>query len=48
MNGGKPQSMELQEETLNGHWSTDVKKNIEFFIINDAIFTKLCILGDDT
>lgn len=45
---GKPQSMELDEETIDGHWATNVKNNIEFFIINDAIFTKLCILGDQT
>ena len=45
---GKPQSMELDEKTLDGHWATNVKNDIEFFIINDAIFTKLCILGDDT
>ena len=44
---GKPQSMELDEKTLDGHWSTNIKNNIEFFIINDAIFSKLCILGDD-
>lgn len=44
---GKPQSMELDEKTLNGHWSTNIKNNIEFFIINDAVFSKLCILGDD-
>lgn len=44
---GKPQSMELDEKTLDGHWSTNVKNNIEFFIINDAIFSQLCILGDD-
>ena len=45
--GGKPQSMELDEETLDGHWSTDSKSGMDFFIINDAIFSKLCILGDD-
>ena len=44
---GKPQSMELDENSLQGHWATNNKNNIEFFIINDAIFTKLCILGDD-
>ena len=44
---GKPQSMELDEKTLNGRWSTNIKNDIEFFIINDAIFSKLCILGDD-
>jgi len=45
---GKPQSMELDEESLEGHWATNVKNDMEFFIINDAIFTKLCILGNDT
>ena len=45
---GKPQSMELDENSLNGHWATNPKNNIEFFIINDAIFSKLCILGDQT
>lgn len=44
---GKPQSMELDEENLDGHWSTDSKTGMDFFIINDAIFSKLCILGDD-
>ena len=44
---GKNQSMELDESTLDGHWSYDEKSNMEFFIINDAIFSKLCILGDD-
>lgn len=44
---GKPQSMELDENTLEGHWSTNVKTGMDFFIINDAIFSKLCILGDD-
>ena len=44
---GNGQSMELDEETLNGHWSTNVKDGMNFFIINDAIFSKLCILGED-
>ena len=39
--------MELDEENLDGHWSTDSKSGMDFFIINDAIFSKLCILGDD-
>jgi hypothetical protein len=47
MEAGKPQSMELDEDTLEGHWSTNVKTGMDFFIINDAIFSKLCILGDD-
>ena len=44
---GRPQSMELEEESLDGHWSTNNNTGMEFFIINDAIFTKLCILGED-
>lgn len=44
---GNGQSMELDEETLNGHWSTNIKDGMDFFIINDAIFSKLCILGED-
>ena len=44
---GKPHSMELDEDTVKGHWSTDKKSGLEFFIINDAIFSKLCILGED-
>lgn len=44
---GKGQSMELDPENIDGHWARDDNTGIEFFIINDAIFTKLCILGDD-
>lgn len=44
---GRPQSMELDEDTIDGHWSTDQKTGMDFFIINDAIFSKLCILGED-
>lgn len=44
---GQPQSMELDEETLDGHWANDAKSGMDFFIINDAVFSKLCILGDD-
>ena len=44
---GQPQSMELDDKTLDGHWATDNNLGVEFFIINDAVFSKLCILGDD-
>lgn len=44
---GRPQSMELDEESLDGHWATNNNTGMDFFIINDAIFSKLCILGDD-
>ncbi len=44
---GKGQSMELDSESVDGHWANDVKTGVDFFIINDALFSKLCILGDD-
>jgi hypothetical protein len=44
---GRPHSMELDKETLDGNWSYDSSSNMDFFIINDAIFSKLCILGED-
>ena len=44
---GNPQSMKLHEKTLQGHWSKDVKTQVDFFIINDAIIHNLCILGED-
>lgn len=45
--GGKGQSMELDVDRTDGYWATDENKGIDFFIINDAVFSKLCILGDD-
>lgn len=39
--------MELDPDTVDGHWSTNSKTGMDFFIINDAIFSKLCILGED-
>ena len=47
IDAGRPQSMELDDETLDGHWSTNNNTGMDFFIINDAIFSKLCILGED-
>jgi hypothetical protein len=44
---GNPQSMKLHDETLQGHWSKNVKSGVDFFIINDAIIQNLCILGED-
>ena len=44
---GNNQSMELDEKFLNGTWTIDDNTGMEFFIINDAIISKLCILGED-
>ena len=41
----KGQSMEI--ENLEGEWTSAINNNYELFIINDATFSKLCILGDD-
>ena len=39
--------MELQKESVQGHWETSYDNGMDFFIINDAIIQKICILGDD-
>jgi hypothetical protein len=39
--------MEIDEETLQGQWTKDENNEPQFFIINDGLFSKLCILGDD-
>ena len=44
---GRPQSMQLQNESVQGHWETNLDNGMDFFIINDAIIQKICILGDD-
>ena len=44
---GNNQSMELDEDSLNAYWTKDVNGNCEFFIINDGLISKLCILGDE-
>ena len=47
VNQGRPQSMELQNESVKGQWKTNYENGLDFFIINDAIIQKICILGDD-
>ena len=44
---GNNQSMELDEETINAHWSKDGNGEPKFFIINEAIISKLCTLGEN-
>lgn len=43
---GRPHSMEIDENTLNGSWQTNAA-GMDFYIITDALFSKLCILGED-
>ena len=47
INRGTNQSMELDGETLEGRWEVNSADGVEYFIIDDAIFSKLCMLGDD-
>lgn len=42
---GNNQSMELHKDTLKGEWATDDNGMPKFFIINEAMIEKLCVLG---
>lgn len=46
---GNNHSMELSEDEnyLDAFWTKDQNGNKQFFIINEAIISKLCILGED-
>ena len=44
---GNGQSMELDENNLDASWTKDNNGKPQFFIINEAIISKLCILGED-
>lgn len=47
LENGNNHSMELDERFVNGTWTNPDKDGIQFFIINEAIISKLCILGED-
>ena len=44
---GNNQSMELDEDLIDAFWTKDSKGKPQFFIINEAIISKLCVLGED-
>ena len=44
---GNNQSMELDEKIIDAHWTKDKNGKQQFFIINEAIISKLCILGEN-
>ena len=44
---GNNQSMELDKNSLKGHWTNSDKDKVSFLIINEAIISKLCILGEE-
>lgn len=52
LNNGNNQSMKLFDKKelglgLKGQWSKTNNCGVEFFIINDAVFENLCILGEE-
>jgi hypothetical protein len=44
---GNNQSMELDDNLIDAFWTKDSKGKPQFFIINEAIISKLCVLGED-
>lgn len=47
LESGNNHSMELNEQSLRGNWAEDSNSGRRFFIINEAIVEKLCILGEN-
>lgn len=44
---GNNQSLEFDEKNFSGVWTKQDNSNARFFIINEAIIEKLCILGEN-
>ena len=44
---GNNQSMELEEDLTKAFWTNPNNSKGKFFIINESVFSKLCILGED-
>lgn len=44
---GNNQSMELSNKFLDTTWTKDINGKPKFFIINEAIIAKLCVLGEN-
>ena len=44
---GNNHSMELDEDIIDAHWTKDGNGKPQFFIINEAIISKLCTLGEN-
>lgn len=47
LRNGNNQSMELDEDTLDATWAEGKNSQPDFFIINEAIISKLCVLGEE-
>ena len=39
--------MELNPDEIDAYWTKDNQGKPQFFIINEALISALCILGDD-
>ena len=44
---GNNQSMELPQKFLSGFWAEPDNLSSKFFIINDGLISKLCVLGEE-
>lgn len=44
---GNHQSMEIDPHTMNGEWAIADNDNSEYFMVSEAYFSALCILGQD-
>lgn len=47
LRNGNNHSMELDEDTLDATWAEGKNSQPDFFIINEAIISKLCVLGEE-
>ncbi len=47
LESGNNHSMELDPNLLDAYWTKDANGKKQFFIINEAIISKLCILGEN-
>lgn len=47
IDNGNNQSMELDNNSLDGTWTNSNNGKLKLFIINEAIVSKLCILGEN-
>lgn len=47
IDSGNNHSMELDKKIIDAYWTKDNNGKPEFFIINEAIISKLCILGEE-
>lgn len=44
---GNNHSMELDEKSIDGFWTKNDNEDLRFFIINEALISKLCVLGEN-